>query len=240
MFCCSFVCAQTFVSQKTILQSLWKDKVVIGEIIAWPFKETKISDEWLECNGQPVDQEKYPKLFQFMQKTPDFTQSFLYTPIIKSKSQWETIKKIENDPYKYFSKIPQNSSMLKVPQIKETDKDYLLTHNFPWLKHIMESTSFDTTQDMYIKKFLYFYHPLIKKIYKNTKYIPGPGEGYFYGKEFYNKTTFYDINSTIQWKSNVHSVVEKNRAYHYKYSFNSDSDYTHPKFVRIRYFIRAK
>ena len=50
--------------------------VPIGSIIAWAL-EINPDDSYLECNGQVVDDKKYPKLYQLMHSTPDYRGVFL-------------------------------------------------------------------------------------------------------------------------------------------------------------------
>ena len=54
--------------------------VPIGTVIAWPLETAPLGlheDHWLECNGQPVDSSKYPRLAELMSNVPDYTGMFL-------------------------------------------------------------------------------------------------------------------------------------------------------------------
>lgn len=54
--------------------------VPIGSVIAWPLAEEPDGEDrekWLECNGQAVNAEKYPKLAAKMSAVPDYRGVFL-------------------------------------------------------------------------------------------------------------------------------------------------------------------
>lgn len=48
----------------------------IGMVVAWTLSSNP-SDNYLECNGQGVDKNKYPKLYQLMHNVPDYRGVFL-------------------------------------------------------------------------------------------------------------------------------------------------------------------
>ena len=48
----------------------------MGSIITWAL-EINPDDNYLECNGQVVDGNKYPKLYALMHNTPDYRGVFL-------------------------------------------------------------------------------------------------------------------------------------------------------------------
>ncbi|WP_304066333.1 phage tail protein [Megamonas hypermegale] len=48
----------------------------VGSIIAWAL-EINPDDSYLECNGQTVNSNKYPKLYALMHNTPDYRGVFL-------------------------------------------------------------------------------------------------------------------------------------------------------------------
>ena len=45
-------------------------------VVAWTLSSNP-SDNYLECNGQGVDKNKYPKLYQLMHNVPDYRGVFL-------------------------------------------------------------------------------------------------------------------------------------------------------------------
>ena len=45
-------------------------------VVAWTLSSNP-SDNYLECNGQAVDNNKYPKLYSLMHNTPDYRGVFL-------------------------------------------------------------------------------------------------------------------------------------------------------------------
>lgn len=45
-------------------------------VVAWTLSSNP-SDSYLECNGQTVDGNKYPKLYQLMHNVPDYRGVFL-------------------------------------------------------------------------------------------------------------------------------------------------------------------
>ena len=45
-------------------------------VVAWTLN-TNPSDNYLECNGQAVDGNKYPKLYALMHNVPDYRGMFL-------------------------------------------------------------------------------------------------------------------------------------------------------------------
>ena len=45
-------------------------------VVAWTLSNNP-SDNYLECNGQSVDRNKYPKLYALMHNTPDYRGVFL-------------------------------------------------------------------------------------------------------------------------------------------------------------------
>lgn len=52
------------------------DGLEVGMIVAWTLV-TDPSDSYLECNGQSVDNSKYPKLYALMHNVPDYRGVFL-------------------------------------------------------------------------------------------------------------------------------------------------------------------
>lgn len=44
-------------------------------VVAWTLSSNP-SDNYLECNGQGVDKNKYPKLYQLMHNVPDYRACF--------------------------------------------------------------------------------------------------------------------------------------------------------------------
>ncbi len=52
------------------------DGLEIGMVVAWTLT-TNPSDNYLECNGQAVNNTKYPKLYALMHNTPDYRGVFL-------------------------------------------------------------------------------------------------------------------------------------------------------------------
>ena len=52
------------------------DGLEIGMVVAWTLASNP-SDNYLECNGQAVDSNKYPKLYALMYNTPDYRGIFL-------------------------------------------------------------------------------------------------------------------------------------------------------------------
>ncbi|MGO5441417.1 phage tail protein [Megamonas funiformis] len=59
-----------------ILISLGSNSLEIGMVVAWTLSSNP-SDNYLECNGQGVDKNKYPKLYQLMHNVPDYRGVFL-------------------------------------------------------------------------------------------------------------------------------------------------------------------
>lgn len=65
---------------KVPLSSQGSSSVPVGTVIAWPLSSDPTGAEkgkWLECNGQPVDPTKYPKLAALMNTTPNYAGVFL-------------------------------------------------------------------------------------------------------------------------------------------------------------------
>lgn len=58
------------------LSSLGSNSLEIGMVVAWTLSSNP-SDNYLECNGQGVDKNKYPKLYQLMHNVPDYRGVFL-------------------------------------------------------------------------------------------------------------------------------------------------------------------
>lgn len=58
------------------LSSLGNGILPVGSIITWAL-EINPDDNYLECNGQVVDGNKYPKLYALMHNTPDYRGVFL-------------------------------------------------------------------------------------------------------------------------------------------------------------------
>ena len=52
------------------------DGLEVGMVVAWTLSSNP-SDNYLECNGQGVDKNKYPKLYQLMHNVPDYRGVFL-------------------------------------------------------------------------------------------------------------------------------------------------------------------
>ena len=52
------------------MTSLGNGILPVGSIITWAL-EINPDDNYLECNGQVVDGNKYPKLYALMHNTPD-------------------------------------------------------------------------------------------------------------------------------------------------------------------------
>ena len=48
----------------------------IGTILTWPLNINP-DETWLECNGQAIDNAKYPKLYALMHNTPNYNNLFL-------------------------------------------------------------------------------------------------------------------------------------------------------------------
>ena len=58
------------------INSSGSDSLEIGMVVAWTLSSNP-SDNYLECNGQGVDKNKYPKLYQLMHNVPDYQGVFL-------------------------------------------------------------------------------------------------------------------------------------------------------------------
>ena len=58
------------------LSSSGSNSLEIGMVVAWTLSSNP-SDNYLECNGQGVDKNKYPKLYQLMHNVPDYRGVFL-------------------------------------------------------------------------------------------------------------------------------------------------------------------
>ena len=58
------------------MTSLGNGILPVGSIITWAL-EINPDDNYLECNGQVVDGNKYPKLYALMHNTPDYRGVFL-------------------------------------------------------------------------------------------------------------------------------------------------------------------
>ena len=58
------------------MTSSGSNSLEIGMVVAWTLSSNP-SDNYLECNGQGVDKNKYPKLYQLMHNVPDYRGVFL-------------------------------------------------------------------------------------------------------------------------------------------------------------------
>ena len=52
------------------------DGLEVGMVVVWTLSSNP-SDNYLECNGQSVDSNKYPKLYTLMHNVPDYRGVFL-------------------------------------------------------------------------------------------------------------------------------------------------------------------